>query len=79
MRNIADDKSIVIKKADKGSCAVVWGREDYLKEASGQLNDIRVYKDVKYNENILPNLVDRSNKLFRDLKNMGFITEKELK
>ena len=33
MRSLADDRSLVIKKADKGSCVVVWGRNDYLTEA----------------------------------------------
>ena len=39
MRLLANDRSIVIKKADKGSCVVVWDREDYIAEASKQLND----------------------------------------
>ena len=30
LRNLADDKSIVIKGADKGSSVVIWDREDYL-------------------------------------------------
>ena len=29
---MANDRSILIKKADKGSCVVVWGRNDYLLE-----------------------------------------------
>ena len=33
IRTLADDRSIVIKKADKGSCIVVWDRPDYLREA----------------------------------------------
>ena len=32
MRSLADDRSIVIKKADKGSRIVVWDRNDYLRE-----------------------------------------------
>ena len=30
MRSLADDRNFVIKKADKGSCVVVWDRNDYL-------------------------------------------------
>ena len=30
---LADDKSIAIKKADKGSIVVVWDRNDYILEA----------------------------------------------
>ena len=29
---IADDRTIVTKRADKGSCLVVWDRMDYLLE-----------------------------------------------
>ena len=38
-RSLADDRSIVIKKADNGSCVVVWDRDDYLSEAEKQLCD----------------------------------------
>ena len=30
MRSLVDNKQIIIKKADKDSCAVVWDRYDYL-------------------------------------------------
>ena len=33
LNSLRDDTSIIIKEADKGSCVVVWDREDYLKEA----------------------------------------------
>ena len=29
---MADDRSILIKKADKGCCVPVWDRNDYLLE-----------------------------------------------
>ena len=72
-------KSIVIKKADKGSCIVVWDRYDYLLEAEKQLGDNSIYKDVSFNEKLLSDLVENSNKLFQVLKRKGSITEKELK
>ena len=40
--NLRDDPTIIIKSVDKGSEVVVWDRDDYLKEASKQLDD----KDV---------------------------------
>ena len=43
IRSLADDRSIVIKKADKGSCVVVWDRNDYVLEAEKQLSDPIVY------------------------------------
>ena len=39
MRLLANDRSIVIKKADKQSCVVVWDSEDYIVEAERQLGD----------------------------------------
>ena len=36
--SLADDRSIVIKKPDKGSSIVIWDRVDCLKEANKQLS-----------------------------------------
>ena len=44
---IADDRTIVTKMADKGSCLVVWDRMDYLLETEKQLSDTNVYKSGK--------------------------------
>ena len=52
------------KKADQGSCVVVWCRDDYIKEAENQLKDNTVYKDVNSKETMLSDLVDKSNKFF---------------
>ena len=79
IRSLADDRSIIIKKADKGSCVVVWDRNDYIAEAEEQLRDKNVYQDVNFSDRILRDLVDKSNKMFRSLKSQGKITEKELK
>ena len=37
MQTLADDRSIFIKKADKGSTVVVWDRNDYILEAENNL------------------------------------------
>ena len=79
MRSLVDDRSVVIKKADKGSCAVVWDHEDYIAEAERQLGDVTVYEDVNFKEKMLQDLAETSNKLFRNLTNKGGIAEKELK
>ena len=76
LRNLADDRSIVIKGADKGSSVVVWDRDDYLQEASRQLRDTNIYGNVKHNENILTGLVERSNKIFNRLCSRKFTSEK---
>ena len=44
--DLKNDRSIVIKSADKGSAVVVWDREDYIKEAEKQLGDEEVYEEV---------------------------------
>ena len=41
VRSLADERSIVIKKADKGSCVVVWDRFDYVKRQKNNLRMIR--------------------------------------
>ena len=74
MRTLADDRTIVIKKADKGSCVVAWNRKDYIKEAEKQLNDNNVYK-----EKLLQELVGTSKNLFQNLKAKGKISDKQLK
>ena len=79
VRSLADDRSIVIKKADKGSCDVVWDRWDYIKEAEKQLGDSTVYGEINYNKKILSQLVDVSNKYFKKLNSIGHISYKEMK
>ena len=79
VRSLADDRSIEIKKADKGSCVVVWDRNYYLLEAERQLSDTEVYRDVSNTENILSKLSETSNRMFSSLKKRGFLTEKQMK
>ena len=79
LRNLADDRSIVIKGAGEGSSVVIWDRKDYLQEASKRLRDTNVYKDVNFKENILTGLVERSNKVFSHLCSRKLISERELK
>ena len=50
-----------------------------MREAEKQLSDKNVYQEVQFKKQMLSNLVETSNKFFRDLKTKRFITEKELK
>ena len=77
IRLLADNRSIIIKKADKRSCIVIWGRNDYLMEAEKQLIDEKVYQEVSNRENILSKLAEMSNKMFSNLKKRGYITDKK--
>ena len=42
IRSLADERNIVIKRADKGSCIVFWDRNDYVKEREMQLSNQNV-------------------------------------
>ena len=79
IRFVADDRSIIIKKAGKGLCVVIWGRNNDIMEAGKQLSDKKVYQEVSNSENILSKLAEMSNKMFSNLKKRGYITEKQLK
>ena len=46
LAKLKTNKSIVIKKADKGSSIVVMNRSDYIKEAEKQLSDKNFYKEI---------------------------------
>ena len=61
--SLTNDRNIVIKKADKSSCVVIWNRPDYIMEAEKQLSEKTIYKDVTFNKNIIPNLTEKSNKI----------------
>ena len=52
IRSLADDRSIIIMKAGKGSCIVIWGRNVYLMEAEKQLSDKKFYQEVSNSEDI---------------------------
>ena len=48
-------------------------------EAEKQLKDRKVYQEVRFSENILTNLVEKSNTMLKNLKRKEVILEKELK
>ena len=55
--NLENDKTIVIKSADKGSAVVAWDREDYIKEADNQLGDTNIYEEVPNDPKPLMNII----------------------
>ena len=55
-RSLADDSNVVIKRADNGSCAVIWDRNDYVKEAEIQRSNQNVYKNVEFKDKTLTEL-----------------------
>ena len=79
IRSLVHDRNIVIKRADKDSCVVIWERDNYLLEAKKQLKDKKIYRNVEYNVNIIRDLAVACNEMFSGLKRRDFITEKQLK
>ena len=67
VRTLADDRNIVIEKPDKGSCVVIWDRNDDITESESQLKNEQVYKKVSFKQDILCDLVTKSNDFFKDL------------
>ena len=47
IRQLSQNKSIIIKPADKGSVVVILGREQYIMEAHRQLDNTTYYKKLK--------------------------------
>ena len=46
LKQLCNDKSIVIKKADKGSNLVIMNRDEYIAEVERQLNDTKFYENL---------------------------------
>ena len=64
---LSNDRSIIIKKTDKGLCVVVWDLEDYIAETSKQLNDASVYKSVIFKDKVLQDLAEKRNCILKVL------------
>ena len=60
MYSLKDDKSIIIKGADKGLTVIVWDREDYIKEATKQLEDKEAYMEVPNDSSALVSTIFKS-------------------
>ena len=75
MRNLLENRSIIIKPADKGSSVVIWYQEDYLSQGERQLSDHSTYLDVKKFSQ-MSNLPKKSSRIFKGLCNKKPITEK---
>ena len=79
MRNLASDRSVVIKGAGKSLSLVACDRADYILEAEKHFKSKWVYNEVKFNGDILTGLVKNSNKVFNRLCCHRSIRESQLK
>ena len=57
MDNLKNDKTIVVKGADKRSEVVVWDREHCIKEAEKQLGDTNIYEEGLNDAKPLMNII----------------------
>ena len=64
MRCLAGDQNIIIKPADKGSCVVVWDRENYIPEAVRQLKDNETFESSSFKDVDLVKVEEKSNSIF---------------
>ena len=64
MRCLAGDRNIIIKPTDKGSCVVVWDREDYIPEAVRQLKDNETFESSSFKDVDLVKVEEKSNSIF---------------
>ena len=79
IKGLAEDRSIVIKPADKRSCVVVWDKLDYLAETENHIKCSNTYQDVKFRDNDLAKLVEKSNQMFKQLLSKQNISYSEFK
>ena len=68
IRSLANDRSIIIRKAHKGSVVVVLDKLDYIQGLQKHLKDENLHKKVIFKDKNLSELVDKSNHLFQGLK-----------
>ena len=76
LRELMENRHIIINKADKGSTIVVTDREDYVRNAMTHLNDKSVYKplDTDLSPTLKQTIVDK----LTLLKNKGFIYKESM-
>ena len=79
IRGLVEDRNIVIKPADKWFCVVLWDTLDYLAETKNHPKDSNTDKDVKFGDNDLVKLVEKSNQIFKKLLSKQNISSSQLR
>ena len=77
LKELKNNRQIVIKPADKGSSVVILGRDQYILEAEKQLKNDKYYK--KLEQPIFPQTIPMIDKILNTLKAKKFINSKQLK
>jgi len=76
IKKLKNDKSIIIKSADKGGATVIMDVDNYIFEANRQLNDSKYYQPLQ--EPIYLNNVAKIRNILYSMRSEGFITDKQL-
>ena len=81
LKNLKSNKDIIICKPDKGRGTVILDKANYVEKMNVILNEQNNFEKLSYQE--FPkhalNLEDRANRLIKDMKNQGTISENEYK
>ena len=74
-QKLKSNPNIIIKQADKGSSTVIMSKDAYIREGMRQLNDPVFYE--KLSAPIFPETAETVLDIVFELKNKGYITEKQ--
>ena len=74
--DLKNDKTIVIKGANKGLAVVVWNRDDYIQEAKNQLSDKEIYEEVS---NDPQPLMDTIHRAVEKIRKRGYVPVDNIK
>ena len=77
--SLADDRSIVIKKADKSTCVVVLDRWGYIKEAEKQLGIVLFMRKSIIIKRFFLSWLTQVINTFKNLNSSCYISYKEMK
>ena len=75
LRNLSNDNTIIISKADKGSTTVLWNRTDYFHEAYRQLGDASFYQKIPSSFTV--DNYDNMSCILKDMLNSGQINKQQ--
>lgn len=75
LQQLRQNKSIVIKPADKGSAVVIMDRQAYVKEAERQLNQAEYYQ--RLDEPIFLKTIPEVKSILKQLRDDGYINKKQ--
>ena len=71
LKYLQNNKNLIVKPADKGGAIVIWPKDDYLREASKQLENTAHYQHITHNP--FPNLITTIQKFIQDIFSSGLI------